>query len=252
MINWYDDLCEYYGVTQEQAIELGIRKKGRKPSFPSSKTCDSVSGKTWELLWDQKSRDTLGQKFEFYKDIGAWSTFRQVFYRKDFNYGYFFNKFCSPNSSILEYGCGVAPMANYLVERLGDDHNVKMTLVDVTSEHFEFAKWRLKKKAPNTNFKFIDITENNILPAFNDKFDFISIMDVFEHLPNPVDVLKEIYGCCNEGAILVETWIDHKPEDISEDDLLEAAEQRKDGMKYLYENFDLIEKLLPIRIWRVK
>lgn len=251
-MNWYDDLCEYYGVTPEQAIELGARSKGRKPSFPSSKTCGAISGKTWEELWEQKPRDTLGQKFEFYKDIGAWSAFRQVFYRKDFNYRYFYNKFCTPQSSVIEYGCGVAPMTNYLVERLGDNHNMRFILVDVSSEHFEFAKWRLSRKAPNSKFKFVDVTEDNVLPMLDDTFDFICIMDVFEHLPNPLDVLYSLHSRCISGGHLVETWIDHKPEDVSEDDLAVAAEQRSDGIAFLYENFDLVENLDPIRIWRKK
>jgi 2-polyprenyl-3-methyl-5-hydroxy-6-metoxy-1,4-benzoquinol methylase len=247
------DLVEYYNVSPEEAEILGTRATGRKPSFPASLTCDAVSGKTWEELWHDKPRETTEQRLNFYKDIGAWSAFRQVLYRRDFNYGYFYNKFCTVNSSILEYGCGVAPMANFLLDRMASDkHNTRFTLVDVTSEHFEFAKWRIEKKASNVRVEFIDITLENMVPSFSSKFDFVCIMDVFEHLPNPVNVLKAIYSCCNPGCHLVETWIDHKPTDVGEDDLVSAAEQRDEWLKLLREKFDLIENLEPIRIWRKK
>lgn len=46
-MNWYDDLCEYYNVSAEEAISLSERSLGRKPSFPGSATCEPVTGKTW-------------------------------------------------------------------------------------------------------------------------------------------------------------------------------------------------------------
>ena len=72
------DLCDYYNVSNEDAIKLGTRDKGRKPSLPGSKTCASVSNMTYEDIWDLKSRDTIDGIFEFYKDQGSWSAFRQV------------------------------------------------------------------------------------------------------------------------------------------------------------------------------
>ena len=45
---WYSDLCEYYNVSQEEAISLSERKTGRKPNFPGSKTCKPLSGMNWE------------------------------------------------------------------------------------------------------------------------------------------------------------------------------------------------------------
>ena len=55
-MNWYDDLCEYYKVTPEEADLLGTRKTGRKPNLPGSLTCDPVSGKTFEEIWERKPR----------------------------------------------------------------------------------------------------------------------------------------------------------------------------------------------------
>ena len=50
-MNWYDDLCEYYNVTPQQALELGTRKTGRRPFFPQSVTCQNPpQGLTFEEI----------------------------------------------------------------------------------------------------------------------------------------------------------------------------------------------------------
>ena len=247
---WYDDLCEYYGVTPGQALELSTRSSGRKPDLPGSRTCEPVSGKTWEELWYMKPRDTMAQKIAFYKDIGAWQSFRQCNFRKDFNYGYLYKKYCKIDASILEYGCGIAPMANWLADKIGDEHRLKFTLVEVPSEHYEFAKWRLDKKAPKTSYDFIEITEDNLVPKFETNFDFICMMDVLEHLPNPYNVIKNIYDHLNDNAVIIETWVSHGDDGPGEADLEEAEAEREITTKFLDENFRTLEEIGEMRIRR--
>lgn len=241
---WCDDLCEYYGVTPEQAVELGTRKTGRRPNLPGSKTCKPVSGKNFEELWQEKPRETIQQKMDFYKDIGAWQVFRQCNYRSTFDYGkIFFPHIKSETTSFLEYGCGVAPLTNYIIENRnrfeGNITSWSFGLVDVVGEHLEFAKWRLKKKAPDVNFDFYEITELDPVPKFKNNFDICCIMDVFEHLPNPYDVLVNLYSHSKPGAVLVETWREGTP---GGPDLEEAEAQRKITTAFLREHFDLIKR----------
>jgi len=249
---WYQDLCEYYNVTSEEVLVLSERKKGRTPSFPGSKTCDPVSGKTWEELWHDKPRETLAQKMEFYKDIGAWQSFRQCNYRKEFPYHIFYNNFCDPGSSILEYGAGVCPMVNCLIDQTGDNHPFKFTMVEVASEHFEFGKWRLQKKAPKTEFNFIEATADKPIPEFTRNFDFVCIMDVLEHLPNPHEVIKNIYNHLNDGAVIVETWVHQGDDGPGEADLPEAEAEREITTKFISDNFNLIGGDNTIRIHQKK
>ena len=63
-MEWWKDLCEYYKVDKETAIQLGVRKTGRKPNFPSSPTCPAVGGKNMEEFWDSKPRNTIQQKMD--------------------------------------------------------------------------------------------------------------------------------------------------------------------------------------------
>jgi len=249
---WYQDLCEYYGVSEETAIELGTRKSGRRPSLPSSPTCKSVSGKSFEELWDEKPRDTIQQKMDFYKDIGAWQVFRQCNYRHNFNYSSLIYSQLKNGASLVEYGCGVAPLTNYIIENPQnfDIKSMKFSLVDVSGEHLEFAKWRLKKKAPDVDFDFHEITSDYSIPLFNRKFDIICIMDVLEHLPNPYVVMQYLCEQANPNAILVETWI-NKDHDAGGPDLQEAQDQRANTMELINANFDLLKKG-SIRVRRKK
>ena len=240
---WYQDLCDYYGVSAEEAIELGTRKSGRKPNLPLSPTCQSVSGKTFEDLWDDKPRDTIQQKMDFYKDIGAWQVFRQCNYRHSYNYGRMFHPHLFDGCSIVEYGCGVAPLTNFILENPNglDLQSMKFSLVDVSGEHLEFAKWRLHKKAPDVHFDFHEITTDYIVPVFDRQFDIICIMDVLEHVPNPYDVMHNLCSHSNPNAIMVETWVD-KSHTASGPDLQEAEDERDITMKLIHSNFNQISK----------
>jgi hypothetical protein len=250
---WYDDLCEYYNVSKEKTLELSTRSSGRKPSFPSSLTCEAVSGMSWEEIWDERPRETMEQKMSFYKDIGAWQSFRQCNYRKDFDYGYFYNKFVKGSDHLLEYGSGVAPMTNFYIDQVGDQHNMRFSMVEVDCEHYEFAKWRLNKKAPNTNFKFHEVNSETPVPNFGkDKFNLICMMDVLEHMPNPHEVMTKVIEHSIPGTTMLETWVDHGDECPGYADLEEAEAERGITMELINNNFKLVEDHGFMRVWSKK
>jgi SAM-dependent methyltransferase len=253
-MKWYEDLCEYYGVSPEDAIELGTRKTGRRPNLPGSKTCQPVSGKNFEELWAGNPRLTIQQKMDFYKDIGAWQVFRQCNYRQNFDYNGLFGKYLKNNSSVLEYGCGVAPFTNYIIEHssdFGGMKDAKFCLVDVDGEHLEFAKWRLRKKSPYFDFVFHEINSKYMTPVFKNEFDICCIMDVMEHLPNPYDVICNIYNHCKKDSIMVMTWVDKSDGKFGGPDLEEAELQKPKTMEFINSHFDLI-KSGSIKIYRKK
>ena len=248
-MNWYDDLCEYYNVTPEEAIDLGTKKKDKNGNritrtykrFPGSRTCKEIKNGNFDDVWDKEDRNTLADKMKFYKDLGSYMVFRQCSYRKSFDYADLFYKYLKKDCSILEYGCGVAPFTNYMIEnKWYENRSLNFSLVDVGGEHMEFAKWRLGKKI-NEDFKFYEITADNLLPNFNINFDIICLMDVLEHLPNPFDVINNIYNHCNKGAILVYTWVDGKTEN-GRADLEEAEEEREITMNFIKNNFEFLQE----------
>jgi len=252
-MNWYDDLCEYYNVEPDIAIELSTRKTGRRPTFPASDTCKEIWGMNWEEIWDSKPRETLEEKMSFYEDIGSWQSFRQCSYRKDFPYQAIYSAFFRPGDHILEYGAGVCPLAASIINQVGDDHQFEFTFVEVPCEHYRFGQWRLKKKTSfRTKLNFLLVGHEQPVPNFNDaSFDFVSLMDVLEHLPNPLDVVKNIDNHFNQGGIMLETWVLQDHEGPGRSDLEEAEEQRPEVMKFLNENYTSLGQIMEgYRIWK--
>ena len=150
MDKWSDDLCEYYGVSEEAALELGTRSSGRKPSLPGSKTCEPVSDMTFED------------------------------------------------------GCGGAPFLNTFVPFITQESsNSRISITDVDGcEHLKFAEWRLKKKIQERKIPVtLDVkpVKPNELPTYEDKIDLALIFEVLEHVPSPVETIKNLHNQLNDG-----------------------------------------------------
>tara|TARA_Y100000310_G_scaffold233032_2_gene235874 strand:- start:2484 stop:3314 length:831 start_codon:yes stop_codon:yes gene_type:complete len=262
--NWYDDLCEYYNVDAETALQLGTRSKGRKPSLPGSKTCKSVSNMTFEDIWDQGPRDKLEEIFQFQRDLGAWSSFRQCVRHKDFAdlHLSLVRPFIEEGTHLCEYGSGAAPFSKTLLNNMVHGMpSIKISLSDIEGcEHLCFAEWRLKKQVEKNNLDVeleIRPVIPDTLPKYSSNLDIVIIFEVLEHVYSPMDTVKNLYDQMNVGAVFIENFIKHEHEhDKDGSDLESAAEQRGLYYEFLSEKFILIggpeEKAQPnaTRIWR--
>jgi len=257
MFHWHKHLCEYYKVTPEKALQLGTRSSGRKPDLPGSDTCQPVNNMTFEDIWDLKERKSTESVFEFYKDQGAWSAFRQCVRHKDMenlHMGYIQflaeRKAIRPGSHICEYGAGVAPFVTtflkYLSEEDSKNLNMKITVADVDCEHLNFAKFRLnaikeEKSMKNIEIDFQTITPDK-LPNFDTPLDALFCFEVLEHVPSPVEVINNIKDSMMPGAYYIENFIKHEVDDDDDDgpDLVSARNERDNYYKIVNDNFSLI------------
>ena len=252
-MNWYDDLCEYYQVSPEEANDLGTRKKGRRPNLPGSPTCKPVSNLTFEEIWDSKPRETTAQIFEFYKDIGSWSSFRQCKYHEHgpaYNTGPITAQQISINQldgniKVLEYGAGVAPISTWLYDNL-TNCKFEFYINDVTCEHLTFGHWRLKNRGANVKKFEIQPEE---FPDYGDvKFNFIYMLDVLEHLDDPFGAVNEVikYSVPNE-TLFFETWVNHEEGKSTHCDL---DRDKQKTVKLIKQNFSLIADTGGMRVWK--
>ena len=141
---WHKYICDYYDVTPEEAFKLGTRATGRKPSLPGSKTCEPVSDMTFEDIWALSPRDTIEEIHNFYRDQGAWSSFRQTIrhlelsnFRKNL-----MSQLVNNNAHFVEYGCGIAPFTTTLLKNINPSWNIDVSLTDVKGcEHYLYGQW---------------------------------------------------------------------------------------------------------------
>lgn len=240
---WTADLCDYYGVTAAEAEELGKRRTGRRPSFPGSVSTAAVSGRTFEEIWESKPRRTKAEIFEFYRDIGAWASFRQSYYHRHLDASRFLHGL-PDGGSFCEYGGGIGPIIDRIVVHRARESSV-LTLVDVPSEHLTFGEWRIRRRIERLgrrhHFEVLRV-RTDALPLVS-QYDVIAILEVFEHLPDPVEVAEHLLAHLKPGGRLWENFVAH--EDAHGADLPQAQSQRDRVYELLRQRCDLVEGTDP-------
>ena len=235
---WYQDLCDYYGVTPGQALRLGTRADGRRPELPSSPTTHAVSGRTFEEVWAARKRETPADIHSFYQEMGAWATFRQVVYHRDHSFDFLLREI-KPSARICEFGAGVAPVSFWIVEHLRRIP-VELTIVDVPCEHLTFGRWRLQRRIKELKAP-IALHVREVLPQnlpLEGSYDIINILEVYEHLYNPLEVTTHLREHLRVGGLLWENYVVHDNPDAA--DLLVAQQQRPQVYSYLIKHFELV------------
>jgi 2-polyprenyl-3-methyl-5-hydroxy-6-metoxy-1,4-benzoquinol methylase len=94
--------------------------------------------------------------------------------------------------SYLDFGAGVG-VGGILFAR----HGLEVTLADISSALLEFSKWRLDLR--KLEGEYIDL-KAHCFPR--EAFDFVTAMDVFEHLFDPVGAVDDLGRAMKPGAYL--------------------------------------------------
>jgi SAM-dependent methyltransferase len=96
------------------------------------------------------------------------------------------------NKSFLDIGCGFGEFLEAVVMYTNSDINVK------GSEPNIFKRESCRKRGLNVDFIDLDKTE--------ERFDIISLLNVYSHLTDPVEFLKKLKGLLKpNGELLLET-----------------------------------------------
>lgn len=229
---WWRDLSDYYGVDPIKALALGTRAKGRRPW-----------GLTLEEIWAMNPRRTEAEVQAFYRDVGPWFVYRQAVRHRRTRFPEIRRRL-RPGAWLLEYGCGIAPVSFWLAgKNLPGGLNVVLT--DVDSEHFDFGRWRLGRRLEERRRRWsVDcrlIRPGWPLPLTNGEFfDVITILEVFEHLPNPLAVAEHLVAHLAPGGHLFEDFFIHADADGSGPDLPQAQVERPAVYKFLRKNLQLV------------
>ena len=237
---WCRDLCEFYHVTPSEALRLGTRANGRRPSLPGSPTCHPVSGQTWEELWARVPRDSEEALFSFWKDVGSWCAFRQVVRNRRRSFA-FIGQRLGLMDAFCEYGAGVAPASWWLATHLPIP--LRLTTVDVPSEHLTFGTWRLRRRLEQGldswgwDLRVIALAPKE--PPRLGQYHGIAALEVLEHVPTPLLTIEHLTEHLIPDGWLFEDFAPHA--DPHAADLPEAQYERPRVYQFLLRHFELVE-----------
>ena len=103
---------------------------------------------------------------------------------------------------ILEYGCGIAPIT-YSLKNYSIKNDLRFNIADIRQINSHYAKWRLPK-----DVNFIEIKPyKNPFDNLKEKFDVVFLVTVMEHLPDPLEVVKNIHRSIKKGGYLLFDYI---------------------------------------------
>jgi len=99
-------------------------------------------------------------------------------------------------NSVLDFGSGTGEnIIDYVTNGL------KATAVDVKGPVSDFSKWRFKKRNINVPIHYsLDELKKDV------KFDAVTCIEVFQHLPYPLDTLKDIKRILKNGGRIYTTF----------------------------------------------
>lgn len=204
------DACQYFNIPLEEALEI------------------IQNGKNKHLdIWEYTSRDNEEKIRSFYNET-TYYCFSQLWNHWKHNY-YFILRYYRPGDRILEYGCGIAYMSEWLIERRPD---LDITVADIPSKTWEFAHCWLKDKV-----KFLKIgIGNEGLPLIH-QYNIITCFDVLEHTVNPLEIVRHLYQHLAEYGYLFIDFVN----EVKAYHLAQANEQREAVINFLN------ERLFPIK-----
>jgi SAM-dependent methyltransferase len=102
----------------------------------------------------------------------------------------------APGRKYLDFGGGIG--ANSI---LFNAHGFDTTLADISSSLLDFARWRFERRQVKATI--IDTKVERLPP---EKFDFVTAVEVLEHVTNPVAVMQTIMNATKPGGIIV-AWV---------------------------------------------
>lgn len=138
-------------------------------------------------------------------------------------------------NNVLEFGCGTAPIVSTFFDFFKRSEKIKYTIADIKTVAFHYAACHF---SGNSNVKPELLgADNNFMPDSSSKYDIIFCMTVFEHLSDPLQIIKHFNEMLNENGLLVFDYILGDGDGL---DTKRAASDRSIVLSYVNENFDVL------------
>lgn len=212
-----NELANEYNILLQLALDFADGKTNGLVPLLSNMATDIQSYLGWDMPkvlaalfrgeqlmrdeWNKKSPKTSEEITNFYRETENY-VFDLAWWHRDYGRRKLTMaaiEACKRNNSnkILEFGCGTGQDGILFAEEGFD-----VTLADLPSKTFDYAKWRVKKG--ELDLKFADSDQ------LTEKYDAILCFDVLEHLWEPQKMVEYLYQhLSNNGILLVTTHFGH-------------------------------------------
>ena len=148
-----------------------------------------------------------------------------------------FTRFLPRGARVAEYGCGLAPILTGLA-RYYRHLNLQLVGADIPHIVFHFARWKFR------NDRFVTMVP--ILPdddaPLPGAYDAIFCLEVLEHLPRPIPVLRHLHDVLKSGGHLIFDYIRSEGTGL---DTRTSLRDRIPALEFILEHFDVVEGGVP-------
>jgi SAM-dependent methyltransferase len=138
-------------------------------------------------------------------------------------------------ASILEFGCGLAPLTYAALKFMGGSQRNQFFLADLASLPYHYAAWRMRGQ-PNVKPSLLSPKDGFALNLQN-PMDVIFCIQVFEHLNKPLETVRLFHKLLNKNGVLVFDFLLGKGEGL---DSIQAVRERNQVVGFINSNFDLL------------
>lgn len=145
------------------------------------------------------------------------------------------------NKSILEFGCGTAPIITSLYEFYKLPKSLKIYISDIQSITFHYAAYKFRRCS---NVLPILLTpENDFLLTLDKKVDLIFCNAVFEHLNKPLETVKIFKDILNINGLLIFDYVKTSGDFL---DTQHSVQQRNSVLNFIINHFKIIQGKINI------
>ena len=122
-------------------------------------------------------------------------------------------------AQILDFGCGTGGVTHFIAENFRDSEVVG---IDIVEDSIRFAEKKFPKQAtPNLTFTSY---QSDRLPFPNHSFDFVIAKEVFIHIFDKEEALKEIIRVLKPGGqLIIVDWLSRVESDSDENQIIHLS-----------------------------
>lgn len=143
-------------------------------------------------------------------------------------------KFAPKGGNILEFGCGLAPIATS-ISKFYANYDLQVTCADIEHLLFHHVRWKFRDQ-PFIRFISIDPREND--PLDDMLYDAIFCTTVLEHVPRPLETVKSLHSHLKPGGVLIFDYIKSEGKGL---DSAGGLRDRLAALAYVADNLEVIE-----------